>query len=335
MLTERATGIATLTSVEEGAGYAVAVELGGDSFALNFDTGSSDLWVAASDVKCVNANGNQVPVARCQFGPLFSGDFQEGKVPNENFQIAYGDGEAVAGTLGYEDVTVAGITVEHQEIASVDVAYWLGDGVTSGIIGFAYSTLTSAYQGTNPAKDSAAMSITYTNYIDHAIKEGKISPMFSLALERGANGGTGQLALGGLPTIDFDHDFTSVPLQIVEFSKNRPVEATKYSYYTIDLDGIVLDGQVQSTDFPIVVDSGTTLVYLPPALAKTINKAFDPPSKFVEAEGVWENFCNAKPPNLSIRIGGTDFHISHSEVLIPKPLGYDKSTGGCVSITTD
>ena len=333
-MNERAAGITTLTPVEQGAGYGADIQLGGQSFTLIFDTGSSDLWVAETGVECVNANGNRVPVARCAFGPLFSGNFEEAQIPKENFYIQYGDGEVLTGALGYEDVTVAGVTVKHQEIASVDLGYWVGDGVTSGIIGFAYSTLTNAYKGTNPANDGPSNLITYTNFLGHAIKQGKISPMFSLALERGANGGTGQLALGGLPTIDFNHDFTTVPLQIVDYSPNRPIGATKYTFYTIDLDGIVLDGQVRSTNFPIIVDSGTTLVYLPPSLAKAINKAFNPPSKFIQAEGIWENFCDATPPKISIRIGGTDFHISHSEVLIPKPVGYDSSTGGCVSLNT-
>ena len=288
-------------------------------------------WVAQTGFECVNVNGKKVAASKCAFGTLFDGTYQEGKVAGENFNISYGSGETVVGTLGYEDVTVAGITVDHQEIASVDYAFWRGDGVVSGILGFAYSSLTSAYEGTNPAKDNPQTNnVHYTNFIGNAIKQDKIKPVFSLALERGANGGSGQLALGGLPTIGFNHDFTSTPLEIIEITPH-PIEAKKYSYYTIKPEGVVLDGQAKSTKFNAIVDSGTTLVYLPTALAEDINAAFNPPSVYDASAGVFENDCNATPPSFSINIGGTDFKISGHELLLKGTLGYDPTTGGCVS----
>jgi hypothetical protein len=37
----------------------------------------------------------------------------------------YGDGEFLRGQPGYQDVTVAGITVKKQEICLVETAYWV------------------------------------------------------------------------------------------------------------------------------------------------------------------------------------------------------------------
>ena len=125
----------------------------------------------------------------------------------------------MTGVVGYEDVGVAGITVDHQEVALVDVVYFLSDSVTSGLMGFAFPTLTSAFTGTNPAADNRnSTAAPYTNWIFNAIDQGLIDPLFSIALERGAGGsdGGGQLALGGIPTIPFDQTFTSTPLEIVE-----------------------------------------------------------------------------------------------------------------------
>ena len=233
-------------------------------------------------------------------------------------------------------MTLAGITIDKQEMALVDEAYWFGDGVVSGIIGFAYSSLTSAFPGTNPATDSVSSNIHYTNWIGNAIAQKKIDPLFSVAIERGANGGGGQVALGGLPTIPFDHSFASAPLEIKELTPH-PIEKTKLSYYTITPNGYNLDGKPEKTDFPVVIDTGTTLVYLPPALAKTINEAFDPPSVFVAAENgvafdLWENDCNATPPKFAITIGGQDFYISPDELLLTGESGYDNVTGLCVSL---
>lgn len=221
-------GTAPLIPSEEGAGYAIDIDFGGKTFEVILDTGSSDLWLAEAGVQCVDEDMDPVATAECGFGPLASSTFQDGSIANENFNISYGDGEFLTGVLGYEDVGVANITVNKQEVALVNYAFWEGDNVTSGLMGFAYPSLTSAYSGTNPAVDNEnTTTVPYTNWIFNAIDQGLINPMFSLAIERGSNGGGGQLALGGLPSVDFNHTFTSTPLKILELSPHA-IEATNY-----------------------------------------------------------------------------------------------------------
>jgi hypothetical protein len=62
------------------------------------------------------------------------------QIPDENFNITYGDGEFLTGIIGTEEVTLAGITVK-QTVALVNLAAWEGDGTTSGLIGLAYPAL--------------------------------------------------------------------------------------------------------------------------------------------------------------------------------------------------
>ena len=225
--------------------------------------------------------------------------------------------------------------MKHQEMALVDEGYWFGDGITSGIMGFAYSSLTSAFTGTDPANDDPDVNNAhYVNWINKAIKQKKFPPMFSCAIERGPNGGSGQLALGGLPDISFDHKFVSTPLKIIEMTPH-PIEQKQYSYYTIIPNSIVLEGEYKNTSLPVIVDTGTTLVYLPERLATEINEAFDPPSVFVKESGVFENYCDATPPKFAITIGGEDFLISPHELLLNGSVGRDPSTGGCVSLSID
>jgi Eukaryotic aspartyl protease len=107
----------TLISGLGGQEYLVPIEWAGTSVNAILDTGSSDTWLIQSGFQCVDANGNSVAESTCNFGPPFNGNFNEGSIKNENFNISYGDGEYVNGNLGYEDVTVAGITVKKQEVS--------------------------------------------------------------------------------------------------------------------------------------------------------------------------------------------------------------------------
>lgn len=130
-----------------------------------------------------------------------------------NFNIEYGDGEFLTGVLGYENVTVAGITVDHQEVALVNYSYWFGDEVTSGLMGLAYPLLTSAYEGNDPDEDSTQ--VEYNPIITTMISDGLIDPVFSLALDR--NSDSGYLALGGLPPVNYTGDFATTPILMVSF----------------------------------------------------------------------------------------------------------------------
>lgn len=287
------------------------------------------------------------PESTCMFGPVFDGTFEDGQIADENFNITYGDGEFLTGVLGRENVTLAGITVKDQEVALVNYAYWEGDNVTSGLIGMAYPSLTSAFAGTNPAVDNTnTTEIEYSPFITSAINQSLISPMFSLALERGASGAAdgGYVALGGLPPVTYTHDFVSTPIKIIQLESELPPDtATQYSFYTIIPEGFVLENEFEeatgydffnpfpSTNFPAIVDSGTTLIYLPTELAAEINDLYDPPSVYIEEEGVYENYCDATPPTFAVRINGTDFYINAADMILNGAGDEDPETGGCIT----
>jgi hypothetical protein len=88
----------------------------------------------------------------------------------------YGDGEFLTGTVGFDTVTVAGLTVTNQEIGVVNKAAWSGDSITSGLLGLAYPGLTSVYNSSNPLNDSLATSEVYSPYFFTAVKEKKVNP---------------------------------------------------------------------------------------------------------------------------------------------------------------
>lgn len=168
----------------------------------------------------------------------------------------------------------------------------------------------------------------YNNFITNAVNSKAIDPVFGVVLER--NNGSSSVTLGGVPAAFANAKYATTKLQKIEISPHL-IEKTQYTYYTITPDGVVLNGESKSTSFAGIVDTGTTLLYLPEAMAEAVNAAFDPPSQYIKAAGVYENDCNAKPPTFGITIGGTTFNLTSEDLLPTGAEAKDPMTGGCVS----
>lgn len=177
---------------------------------------------------------------------------------------------------------------------------------------------TSAYNGTNPTLDNSPSGeqIIYDPIFTTMSKDGLVAPLFSLAIERDLEGPSGYLALGGVPPVDFVQNFTETPILLttIEFFP------AALDFYTIEIDGLSLDGVtlVNSSDnVQYIVDSGTTLNYLPTALADAVNAAFVPPAVFVEDDGAYIVDCNATAPSFGIIINGTTFFHNALDMILP------------------
>jgi len=257
----RANGAAHLIPTEGAVGYAVNVDFAGTTLQLILDTGSSDTWVASSSLTCLDQFGEEVPDAQCNFGPLYNGSFPEGNVTDENFSISYGDGEVVVGNLGYTDVSLGGIEVRHQEVAIAEEAFWQGDGQTSGLLGFAYPSITNAFEGDDPNEDGAATHIPYDPIVTTASKE-DLFTSFSLAIERGSGG---YMALGGLPPIDYGEGFVSTPIEIITLGNDSALSfysITPNSYKLVSANASAAGApQTIAADTQVIVDSGNLCTY--------------------------------------------------------------------------
>lgn len=121
--------------------FATNITFGNQTFVSLVDTGSSDTWVVEKGFQCVNITTQApLPEEGCYFGPTYHPGPSFTQIPNENFNITYGDLEFLTGIVGYEDVALAGIKIR-QEVAVVNCAAWEGDEASSGLIGFAYPTM--------------------------------------------------------------------------------------------------------------------------------------------------------------------------------------------------
>jgi hypothetical protein len=113
--------------VDHGDIFTTQVQFGTETFEQIVDTGSSDTWMIETGFTCINFTegvGSTAPESACGFGPTYTITDTFEQIPDENFNIFYGTGdEWLNGIMGYEEVTLAGITVKMQ-VALASLASW-------------------------------------------------------------------------------------------------------------------------------------------------------------------------------------------------------------------
>ncbi|KAF7977109.1 hypothetical protein HWV62_4709 [Athelia sp. TMB] len=341
---------AVLAGGDEDQEYLTDITIGGQDFKVIVDTGSSDTWLAEKGFKCFNLTSYPEPQSTCAFGPLYNPKSSKTYTldPNKNFNISYGDGEFLTGTVALETVTVGGLTVTKQEMGVVNSAAWEGDTVNSGLMGLAYPGLTSVYNGTNPDKDGPKNIASYNPVFHTALAEGVVkNPYFSVALNRGSfaaqendtyDPNLGYLAFGGIAPVKTTGSAVTVPVQGTTFSPAGT--QTGYFFYTVDIDDYIFPGStakgldLTGAGKQAILDTGTTLNYVPTKLAKAYNAQFKPAAKFVKDEDTYYVQCNATVPKFDVVIGGKTFTIDAKDQILPSGTNA-KGEELCISGTQD
>ncbi|KAF7366914.1 Acid protease [Mycena sanguinolenta] len=101
-----------LTDEDDDEEWAGTISIGtpAQKFVIDFDTGSSDLWVPSSS--CTSSTCS----SKSKFKSSSSSTF---KKQSGTFSIQYGDGSTVSGPIASDTVTVAGVTANNQAFSPV------------------------------------------------------------------------------------------------------------------------------------------------------------------------------------------------------------------------
>ncbi|CAG8526551.1 1060_t:CDS:1 [Ambispora gerdemannii] len=270
-------GIINSPLIDEGddTGYYGPIVIGGQSFQVLFDTGSSDLWVPS-----INCQGSCVN--RATFDPAKSSTYHSVGTP---FNIKYEKGK-VSGITAADDIAIAGTVAKSQTFGLVTALSnaFTGDNF-DGIIGMGLDQL-SVLKAKTP----------FSNMVE---QNSVNKPVFGFFLGRKKDNtdALSQLTLGGVDNSKFTGNL----------HYNKVVDAS--GFWNIDLDDVSVDGKMLGIKpNTATIDTGTTFIYAPTEDSITIHSAISG-SKFDEINEYYIIPCDTQSA-VSLIFGGISYEIS-------------------------
>ncbi|KAH8682339.1 aspartic peptidase domain-containing protein [Xylariales sp. PMI_506] len=248
--------------------YLCAVQIGTppQTLNLNFDTGSSDLWVFSSLTPSSEVDGQTV------FDIQSSSTASQ--IEGASWSIGYADGSTSGGSVYTDVVSVGGVVVQTQ---AVEIAEQLSSSLTQrtnsdGILGLGFSNLNMV----QPTKQQT--------FFDNAMAS-LASPLFTANLKQGEPG-------------NYNFGFID-PTEYTGYLYLFPVNAsTGYWEFTANGYQIGDSGSVSLTHTAIL-DTGTTLLYVPEEIAEGYYSQVEGSVNDVSGAGGYTFPCTAALPNFT------------------------------------
>ncbi|KAI0871926.1 aspartic peptidase domain-containing protein [Hypoxylon argillaceum] len=279
------TGLVVNTPEANDVEYLSPVNIGGQVVNLDFDTGSSDLWVFNTQLSGAATDGHAL------FDPSSSATFK--LMQNAQFQISYGDGSGAEGNVGTDVVNIGGAEVKAQavELATAVSQSFIDDTATDGLLGLAFSTINTV----QPQQQK-----TFFDNVMSSLEE----PLFTADLRAGANGA---YEFGTIDTSKFTGDMTFVAVNNTQ------------GFWQFTSDQFAVDGGKAQTSVAgnqAIADTGTTLLLADPAVATAYYAQVDGAQNDAQ-QGGFTIPCDATLPDLQVAIGdamatvkGTDLNFA-------------------------
>lgn len=235
--------------------YFANVSLGtpAQSLRLHIDTGSSDLWANSKSSQICSYRGDPCSDS----GTYNANSSSTYKFVSNDFNVSYVDGSGASGDYATDTLSIGGKTLK-------GLQFGIGYESTSpeGILGIGYTN--------DEAQVNRVGQKGYSN-LPQAMADGGLiqSNAYSLWLDD-LEASTGSILFGGVDTDKYHGQLQTLPIQ---------KEFDEYAEFIITLTGMNLnkDGKNTSltTDLPtaVILDSGSSLMYLPNDLATAIYSA--------------------------------------------------------------
>lgn len=267
------TGVGEVAATPEASDveFLSPVQIGGQTLNMDFDSGSSDLWVFNTQLPQAAQAGHM------NFDPTKSATFK--LMQGAAFSISYGDGSGAAGNVGTDTVNIGGATVTSQaiELATAVSNSFVQDTQSNGLVGLAFSKLNTI----KPTKQKT--------FFDNAMPT-LAEPVFTADLKAGT---AGVYEFGAIDTTKFNGALSWAPINTTngfwQFS------STKFS--------INNGTQMTEAGGQAIADTGTTLMLVNPAVVNAYYSNVNGAVNNATVGGVTFP-CSATLPDLQVDIGG-------------------------------
>ncbi|KAM0258916.1 hypothetical protein ACHAQJ_003572 [Trichoderma viride] len=261
----------------EDVSYVASVSIGGKSFDLIVDTGSSNTWCGAQ--------GSCEPSST-------------GKSTGGSIQVSYGSG-SFSGTEYKDTVSFGGLTVSSQSIGAARTSS--GFSGVDGIIGFGPVDLT---------EDTVSNANTVPTFLDNLFSQGSISSEVlgvSFKPESGSDSDdtNGELTLGGT-------DSSKYTGSITYFSTLKSGSAAPY--WGISIASFTYGSTTLASSASGIVDTGTTLIYIP---TKAYNAFLSATGGKTDSSSGLAVFSKQPTSNFGIKFGSTTYTLTPAQYLVP------------------
>ena len=258
-------GSVTATPQQYDSEYLCPVTIGSQTFQLDFDTGSSDLWVLGQQL--ASGGGKHTY-------------FQPGSAKEEqgaSWSISYGDGSSASGNVYSDTVNIGGVSVTGQAVeAATSAASAFTQGAEDGLVGLAFDSINTVTP--TPAK----------TFFSNAIEQGLPKAVMGVSLKYHAAG-----------TYDFGAIIASRYNGTITYTD---VDSSQ-GFWSFTPSGYAVgNGATAQGNLVGIADTGTTLMLADPAVVQAYYKGVQGAKNDQQAGG-YTFPCSASLPDFTLVIG--------------------------------
>ncbi|KAI0424238.1 secreted aspartic proteinase precursor [Xylaria sp. FL1042] len=269
---KRSEGSVATQPQEYDSEWLTPVQIGTPAQTLNldFDTGSSDLWVFSTDTSSRYVNG------QTQYSPSKSSS--SSKLSGAKWDIAYGDGSSSSGIVYTDVVTIGGLSVTKQAVESAQTvsSSFTSESDLDGLLGLAFSSLNTV----TPTQQKT--------WFDN-IKGSLDSPLFAVDFKAGGVPGT--------------YDFGFIDSSKYTGSITYATVSTRQGFWEFTASGYAVgSGSFKSSSIDGIADTGTTLLYLPSTIVSAYYAQVSGSRNNAQAGG-YTFPCSASLPDFTFGVG--------------------------------
>ncbi|KAI6247861.1 putative aspergillopepsin A-like aspartic endopeptidase [Erysiphe necator] len=298
------TGKVTATPLNGDVEYLSPISIGGQMINMDFDSGSSDLWVFSTQLPAASI-GNHTT-----YDSKKSQTFQP--MPGATFKIAYGDGSGASGNVGTDTVDIGGATVTKMtvELATAVSQSFTADTGSNGLVGLALSKLNTV----KPTQQKT--------FFESAMPSLNM-PVFTADLR---NNAVGAYEFGNIDSSKFNGTMSWAPID----PSNGFWQFSTQKFQV---------GNGQTVDAPggtAIADTGTTLMLTSPQIVNAYYSQVQGAQNDAQAGGITFP-CNAQLPDLKVDVGGNYMATVRGSDINFAPVDQAKTTcfGGVQAIQSN